>query len=356
MAAQEQWYILYAVPDVSEDLMKTQKFPNATFSFNKVPLPSRLFVESSVASPTGEYPYIAAADRSGHLLLCGYTSFGLTLYICDPFFPGTTGIFPHDGGFNCRHCVGLIRNHDRRLLMVADLNPCFFEQVVFFTLFCTVDLYSWVEKEPDCSKILDKRPWRGDGVLTHQEAQWNPTHRVRLAEIWNHETYKRTPLRRDVIPIVALVNPIKAHEVYFFLDKHIFSVNLHNTSVVQYDKFEDLGMPDLSSRLLHAWQLPPELTEYHPLPGTDVLGATGVYFLNQYDSVEDFHEEMIAATDRWCPELHEMGLEELEDGDDDASKMSEDLEGDGDDSETSGDLEDDSEINEEDVEEDGDED
>ncbi|KAF7000519.1 hypothetical protein CFC21_016411 [Triticum aestivum] len=437
-AAQEQWYIMYAVPDVSEDVMKPQKFPNATFSFNKVPLPSRLFVESSVASPAGsvEYPYIAAADRSGHLLLCGYTSFGLTFYICDPLFRMTMGIFPHDGGFNCHYCVGLIRNHNRRLLMVADLNPCFFEEDVFFTLFCTVDLYSWVEKEPDCSKILDKQQWRGDGVLTHEgllwwfdfsycilacdpfhdkpvlhqikfphvqhelpfapstingdilrclkvsegslryvqihghrhepvvsmwtlssnnpsEAQWKPTHEVRLAEIWNHETYKRTPLHGDVIPTVALVNPMKAHEVYFFLDKHIFSVNLQNSSVVQYEKFEDSGMPDLSSRLVHAWQFPPELTEYHHLPGTDVLGATGVYFLNQYDSVEDFHEEVIAATDRWCPELHEMGLEELEDGDDDASEMSVDLEGDGDDSETSGD---DSEISEDDVEEDGDED
>ncbi|EMS60661.1 hypothetical protein TRIUR3_28210 [Triticum urartu] len=346
-AAQEQWYIMYAVPDVSEDVMKPQKFPNATFSFNKVPLPSRLFVESSVASPAGsvEYPYIAAADRSGHLLLCGYTSFGLTFYICDPLFRMTMGIFPHDGGFNCHYRVGLIRNHHRRLLLGGE--------DVFFTLFYTVDLYSWVEKEPDCSKILDKQQWRGDGVLTHEEAQWKPTHEVRLAEIWNHETYKRTPLHGDVIPTVALVNPMKAHEVYFFLDKHIFSVNLQNSSVVQYEKFEDSGMPDLSSRLVHAWQFPPELTEYHHLPGTDVLGATGVYFLNQYDSVEDFHEEVIAATDRWCPELHEMGLEELEDGDDDASEMSVDLEGDGDDSETSGD---DSEISEDDVEEDGDED
>uniref|UniRef100_M8C2R3 DUF1618 domain-containing protein n=1 Tax=Aegilops tauschii TaxID=37682 RepID=M8C2R3_AEGTA len=257
-AQEEQWYIMYAVPDVSEDFMKPPKFPNAVFTFNKVPLPSRLFVESSVASPAGlvEYPYIAAADRSGHLLLCGYASFGLAVYICDPFFRRTTGIFPHDGGFNCRHCVGLIRNHNRRLLMVADLTPCFFEEDVFFTLFCTVDLYSWVEKEPDCSKILDKQVWRGDGVLTHQ--------------------------------------------------------------------------------------------------GTDVSDPTVVYFLNQYDSVEDFHDEVIAATDRWCPELHEIGLEELEDGDDDASEMSEDLEGDGDDSETSGDLEDDSEISEDDAEEDGD--
>ncbi|XBH66303.1 hypothetical protein VPH35_094834 [Triticum aestivum] len=173
-AQEEQWYIMYAVPDVSEDFMKPPKFPNAVFTFNKVPLPSRLFVESSVASPAGlvEYPYIAAADRSGHLLLCGYASFGLAVYICDPFFRRTTGIFPHDGGFNCRHCVGLIRDHNRRLLMVADLNPCFSEEVVFFTLFCTVDLYSWVEKEPDCSKILDKQVWRGDGVLTHQGLLW----------------------------------------------------------------------------------------------------------------------------------------------------------------------------------------
>nr|AAS88567.1 putative protein [Triticum monococcum] len=167
LAEEEQWYILYAVPDVSEDLMKPQKFPNTVFTFNEVPLPSRLFVESSVASPAGivEYPYIAATDRSSHLLLCGYTSIGLTLYICDPFFRRTTGIFPHGGGFTCRHCVGLIRDHGRRLLMVADLITCFFEEVAFFTLFCTVDLYSWVEKELDCSKILDKQPWRGDGVL-----------------------------------------------------------------------------------------------------------------------------------------------------------------------------------------------
>ncbi|VAH82741.1 unnamed protein product [Triticum turgidum subsp. durum] len=170
-AAQEQWYILYAVPDVGDDVMET------------VPLPSHRSVACGVASPTGdfEYPYIAAADRSGFLLLCGHTAVGLTLYVCDPCFRRTLGVFPHDDGINCRHCVG---------------ETC-------FTLFCTVDQYSWVEKEPDCSSI--------------------------------------------------------------------FSVDLQNGSVVQWGKFEGLGMPDgpdLSSRLVHAWQFPPELAEYRPLPGT----------------------------------------------------------------------------------------
>ena len=35
-----------------------------------------------------------------------------------------------------------------------------------------------------------------------------------------------------------------------------------------------------------------------------MLDATGVYFLNQYDSVEDLHDKVIAATDRWtCSSL-----------------------------------------------------
>ncbi|XBI20705.1 hypothetical protein VPH35_061948 [Triticum aestivum] len=173
-AAQEQWYILYAVPDVEKDVLAPQKFPNADFTFNKAPLPSHLSVACAVASPTGpvEYPYIAAADRSGFLLLCGQTAVGLTLYICDPCFRRTLGVFPHDGVIGCRHCVGLIRHRTGKRLMVAELNPCFFEPETCCTLFCTVDLYSWVEKEPDCSNISDRQRWRGDGVLTHGGLLW----------------------------------------------------------------------------------------------------------------------------------------------------------------------------------------
>ena len=83
-----------------------------------------------------------------------------------------------------------------------------------------------------------------------------------------------------------------------------------------------------------------------------MLSVGNVFFIYWVCWLKEFHNTNVCYPNHGSLFLC-AGLEELEDGDDDASEMSEDLEGDGDDSETSGD---DSEISEDDVEEDGDED
>ncbi|EMS56720.1 hypothetical protein TRIUR3_33414 [Triticum urartu] len=171
-AAQGEWFIMYGIPKVSGEMSK--EFPNAAFTFNEVPLLSHLTVPGNVATPAGsvDYPYIAATDDCGLLLLCGYTFVGLTYYICDPYFCRTLGILPPDGGFNSRHSVGLIRNRRGSGIMVAMLNTGLFSTQARIILSCTIDLCEWVNKEADCGHIRETKPCCWDGVLSHEGFLW----------------------------------------------------------------------------------------------------------------------------------------------------------------------------------------
>ncbi|XBI77798.1 hypothetical protein VPH35_087608 [Triticum aestivum] len=173
-AAQEDWFIMYGIPKVSDEMSK--ELPNASFTFNEVPLLSHLTVPSNVATPAGsvDYPYIAATDDCGLLLLCGYTAVGLTYYVCDPYFRRTLGVLPPDGGFSSRHSVGLIRNRLGSGIMVAKLNTGLFNtQARRITLSCTRDLCEWDNKEADCGHICkETKPWCCDGVLSHKGFLW----------------------------------------------------------------------------------------------------------------------------------------------------------------------------------------
>lgn len=406
-AAQEEWFIMYAIPKVADEMSK--EFPNASFTFNEVPLLSHLTVASNVATPAGsvDYPYIAATDDCGLLLLCGYTVVGLTYYICDPFFRRTLGILPPDGGFNCRHSVGLIRNRRGSGFMVAKLNTGLFNTQGRITLSCTMDLCEWVNKEADCGHIRETKRCCWDGVLSHEgflwwfdlsscilacdpfldrpplyqimfphvpdplrsawfpvqgdkyrclkvskgslryvqihgdpplvsmwtlssnnpsDAAWEPKLKVHLTDIWSHRTYKSSPLP-EIVPTVALVHPMNANKVYFFLGQHIFCVNLKKKKVRQCLELNNQELPALSSLVVHSWNLPAGTTKIH-LSGPDESHVPGVHFLAQYDSVDGFLEKALAVMSRSCPELFGMGLDELEEDEDHSVTMEESDDGD----------------------------
>ncbi|KAI4974751.1 hypothetical protein ZWY2020_048358 [Hordeum vulgare] len=408
-AAQEDWFIMYAIPKISDDMSK--EFPNASFTFNEAPLLSHLTLASNVATPAGnvDYPYIAATDDFGLLLLCGYTFVGLTYYICDPYFRGTLGILPPDGGFNCRHSVGLIRRRRGSWFMVAQLNTGLFSTEGRVTLSCTIDLCRWVKKETDCSHIKVKKRCCWDGVLSHEGFLWwfdlscsscilacNPfKHRppvyqimfpqvdhpllsewfpvqgdkyrclkvskgrlqyvqihgdppvvsmwtlssnnppdagwdhkldVHLTDIWSHHTYKSSMLP-DIVPTVALVHPMNAHKVYFFLGQHIFCVNLKTKRVRQCLELNNQELPGLSSLMVHSWNLPAGATKIH-FSGPDESRVPGAHFLAQYDSVDGFLEKALAVLSRSSLEYFAMGLDVLEEDEDHSVTMDESDDGD----------------------------
>ncbi|XP_037438986.1 uncharacterized protein LOC119307008 [Triticum dicoccoides] len=408
-AAQEDWFIMYGIPKVSDEMSK--ELPNASFTFNEVPLLSHLTVPSNVATPAGsvDYPYIAATDDCGLLLLCGYTAVGLTYYVCDPYFRRTLGVLPPDGGFSSRHSVGLIRNRLGSGIMVAKLNTGLFNtQARRITLSCTRDLCEWDNKEADCGHICkETKPWCCDGVLSHKgflwwsdlsscilacdpfldtppfyqimfphvpdplraawfpvqgdkyrclkvskgrlryvqihgepplvsmwtlssnnpsDAAWELKLKVHLPDIWSHRTYKSSMLP-EVVPTVALVHPMNANRVYFFLGHHILCVNLKKKKLRQCLELNNQELPALSSLVVHSWNLPAGTTKIH-LSGSDKSHVPGVHFLGHYDSVDGFLEKALAVMSRSCPELFGMGLDELEEDEDQSVTMDESDEGD----------------------------
>ncbi|CAL5092823.1 unnamed protein product [Urochloa decumbens] len=93
-AAQEPWAILAAIPEVAMDKEAAKRaFPpgvDASIAFDEPPRPSVLTVTPEISLPAclGCYPYVAAADRSGLLLLCGSHPMGtdclkISHHVCD---------------------------------------------------------------------------------------------------------------------------------------------------------------------------------------------------------------------------------------------------------------------------------
>ncbi|XBI09611.1 hypothetical protein VPH35_137124 [Triticum aestivum] len=182
-AAAAEWFILYAIPKVAaqEDDSIFEQPTNISFTFRKAPCPSYVTVASNVVCPDGiiHYPYIAADDGRGIFLLCGYTVLGLTYYLFDPWRRRTLGVIPRV--FNQklprftdmhRDVAGLVRSGGGDRLMIAELNTWLLDDRGSVTIHCTVDMYGWDEKKCKCSGITAKRPWHGDGVLSHQGFLW----------------------------------------------------------------------------------------------------------------------------------------------------------------------------------------
>ncbi|KAI5016488.1 hypothetical protein ZWY2020_006339 [Hordeum vulgare] len=275
-AKKKKWFIMYAIPKVADEM--STEFPNASFTFNKAPLLSHLAVSSNVAIPAGniDYPFIVATDS-------------VPLASC-----------PFDG-------------YSDRCLKVSDGS------------------LRYVQIHGDAPEKLRVTMWTLSSN-NPADAIWQETYKASFVDIWDHKNYK-TPLRARVVPMVALVHPMKARMVYFFLDKHIFRVNLEKSRVSHRVELSNLELPVLSSLMLHAWKLPVGATKNHSY-GRDDFNVHGVHFLTLYDSVEDFLDKATGVMRRSCPELFDMDLDDLdselevleedEEDEEDHDKLSED--------------------------------
>lgn len=69
--------------------------------------------------------------------------------------------------------------------------------------------------------------WTLDLSSTTGQAVWeNQPRQTSLGTIWGNDTYVRRELPREV-PVLAFVHPSNPDEVYFFLEQHVFSVDVN---------------------------------------------------------------------------------------------------------------------------------
>ncbi|TKV95100.1 hypothetical protein SEVIR_9G338400v4 [Setaria viridis] len=122
-----------------------------------------------------------------------------------------------------------------------------------------VDMY----RNRDPSGALQVTIW----TLPHPDStEWELEHQASFHHIWDHHTYKAAGLPSK-IPVLALIHPDHPAVVYFFLNDHLFGVDLRDHAVVACDLYHLVDPPrDLvSARFVHAWQLPQALRS--PSPG-----------------------------------------------------------------------------------------
>ncbi|TVU47713.1 hypothetical protein EJB05_07320, partial [Eragrostis curvula] len=181
-APQERWTILAGISNVVEDEEASRIFrPGAEFSvaYNQLPSFSVLTVPVRLSSKSSPYffPYIAAADSSGLLLLRAIRLLSpvqskASYHICD----ARTGevISLRDRGPSARaggSNVGLVVRGDR--CMVAELLPRSDGSGIATLLCYTVGEYQWVEMELTYSPPLAAPSrWSGEGVVSHGGMLW----------------------------------------------------------------------------------------------------------------------------------------------------------------------------------------
>lgn len=94
-----------------------------------------------------------------------------------------------------------------------------------------------------------------------EASEWTLDHEARLEDVWDDPSYTKTglPKRR---PSLALVHPGNPSVVYFFLQEHLFGVDLRTKAVTEcapHERVEDDEAMAPSSSVL-GWELPPSLT------------------------------------------------------------------------------------------------
>ncbi|CAN6301761.1 unnamed protein product [Urochloa humidicola] len=91
--------------------------------------------------------------------------------------------------------------------------------------------------------------------------EWALEHEASFHDIWADPSYKAAGLP-ERIPVLALIHPKDPAVVYFFLEEHLFGVDLRARSVVECEVYE-LVAPErdfVATRFIHAWELPRALS------------------------------------------------------------------------------------------------
>ncbi|RLM92181.1 uncharacterized protein C2845_PM08G00130 [Panicum miliaceum] len=119
--------------------------------------------------------------------------------------------------------------------------------------------------------VLDRYRALGvsDGKLRFVDiGRWSTKPASTTSGLTAHPTYKAAGLPTK-IPVLALIHPDNPAVVYFFLDHHLFGVDLRDRTVVACDLYHLVNPPTdlVSTSFVHAWQLPKALLQSPNSPG-----------------------------------------------------------------------------------------
>ena len=65
------------------------------------------------------------------------------------------------------------------------------------------------------------------------------------------------------VPVLALIHPHNPAVVYFFLEGHLFAVDVPARKVVECDRYHLVAPPrsyPIANRFIRAWELPPSVS------------------------------------------------------------------------------------------------
>ncbi|XP_025822452.1 uncharacterized protein LOC112898322 [Panicum hallii] len=106
--------------------------------------------------------------------------------------------------------------------------------------------------------------------------EWTLEHEATFADIWADDTYEATGLPKKV-PVLALIHPYNPAVVYFFLEGHLFAVDVPARKVVECDRYHVVAPPrdyGIANRFVRAWELPPSISS--GCGGTEFARGNGV--------------------------------------------------------------------------------
>ncbi|CAM0880937.1 unnamed protein product [Alopecurus aequalis] len=105
--------------------------------------------------------------------------------------------------------------------------------------------------------------------------EWTLEHEARFTEIWADDSYKVTGLPNK-IPTLALIHPKNPDVVYFFLEEHLFGVNMRARKVVECEVYGLVAPPSLriANRFVRAWELPRALSSGNWTDGINLAEET----------------------------------------------------------------------------------
>ncbi|KAG2584764.1 hypothetical protein PVAP13_6KG341100 [Panicum virgatum] len=92
--------------------------------------------------------------------------------------------------------------------------------------------------------------------------EWKLEHEANFADIWADDSYEATGLPKKP-PVLALIHPHNPAVVYFFLEGHLFAVDVPARKVVECDRYHLVAPPSsypIANRFIRAWELPPSVS------------------------------------------------------------------------------------------------
>ncbi|CAO2202382.1 unnamed protein product [Urochloa humidicola] len=116
-------------------------------------------------------------------------------------------------------------------------------------------------------------------------------HEAAFADIWADDSYKATGLPNKA-PVLALIHPHNPAVVYFFLEGHLFGVDVPARKVVECDRYHLVAPPrgyPIANRFIRAWELPQPVSSEMKNWSTDISSSEPTEAPTYQPAPGDYH-------------------------------------------------------------------